>query len=360
MATPNAAAAEPVLSAEEQSAQANADFSSQLHDELLAEQGEDEIVAAEKPKESSAIAPKKPSTIAADKQISADKVLDLLMSGDLKSLAKELGRDPKEFRAKNSQFVRLRQQTAQQKRNFAQERQQVEHEKQTLAAQRANLQQTQAAIFKAVKHIEDEDWIGFLETATGRSFDEIQKQLVQNSLDPSAKEVRRLRAEHERIERERAEQDQKRKQEHLTAQQQQARNQYKVQLKAELLEDPDFVDFGDHPNMPRFLDAVFTEQEKAFDGNQTISVSKAAQRAIKTLLNEANSWSAFVTKFSGAVDTAPKKGKTNEPSARAASAARTRSVAKGQGGAPPEVRKMSDQEINAHFGQQLRAELSGR
>ena len=364
MATSNAAAtvADPVASVEEASTAKNADFASQLHDELM--QVDDEASLALESEKTNIGNPagkldRKNAVSVADKQIAADRVLDLLRSGDLGALAKELGQDPKDFRVKNSQFIRLRQTEAKTRKALAQERQQVNHERETIAQQRANLQQTQAAIFKAVKHIEDEDWIGFLETATGRSFDEIQKQLVQNSLDPSAKEVRKLRAEQERLQRERDEENARRQHEHRTVQEQQARAQYMGQLKAELLEDEDFAEFSDHPNMPRFLDAVFTEQQKAFDGEETISVRRAAQRAIKVLVSEASSWSPFVTKFSGSVETAP-KGKTNEQSARPAQGARTKSVARGQGGAPPNIRDMSAQERIAFFGAQMRAENSGR
>lgn len=353
------------ISAEQSSTERNAVFVQQLRDELTANDdgaGDDDDDDSQGSSAAQAAKPAKPEkrpVAATEAQVSSARVLELLRAGDMSALAKELGQDPREFRVKNSQFIRLRQQEKQTREKLAQARHELEQERNNLRQRSDTLTQTQAKIFEAVKHIENEDWIAFLETATGRPFDEIQKQLVQNSLDPSAKEIRRLKAEREREQREREQEKQQLAEQQRAQQQAQAKAQYLGQLKAELLEDEDFGldEFAEHPNMPRFLEAVFTEQQKAFDGEQTISARKAAERAIKILVREAESWSPFVSKYNGSAGTAPKE-KTGEQSARGASKpARTKSVARGQGGAPADVRKMSHQELISHFADQMRTEF---
>jgi len=357
---------ETVASAEQNQAERNASFAEQLKDELLAQGDESTGIAAETQQQSESR-----RVTVADKQISADKVLKLLQSGDLNSLAKELGREPKEFKVRNSAFVQFRREEAKSKQKLAEERQQLERERATLRQQSAILQQTQAKIFEAVKHIEKEgaeDWIAFLETATGKSFDEIQKQMVANSLDPSAKEVRRLRVEQERFVREQAERERIAREQQLTQQQQEARARYMGQLRTELLEDEElgFAEFANHPNMPRFIQAVFTEQEKSYDGENVISVKQAAKRALKVLVAEAESWSPIVTKYgntnagkSGGKGTANAlpNGKTGEQQGDRATQRASKSVARSQGGGSPDVRQMSPQERRAMFAAQLRAEL---
>lgn len=345
----------PVLSIEQSSEEKNSDFAQQLHDELLQE-GDTESPSLEDTPV--AVSPKKASAVPSDKQVSADTVLELLRAGDLTALAKELGQDPKDFRVKNSQFIKLRQQEKHTKSKLSQEKQQIEQERNTLRQQRQNLEVTQAKIFQAVKHIENEDWPAFIHEATGMDFDEFQKRVIQNSLDPSAKEIRRLRAEQAQLRQEREEEARKLQEQQLTAQQAQARANYMGQLKAELLEDDELGldEFVDHPNMPGFIDAVFEEQKKSYNGEEYISARKAAQRVIKTLLSNFNTWSPFVSKYgSGSTDTP--KGRSTEQGVRATStAARSKSVSRSQGGSPPDVRKMSQQEKIAHFAAQMRSE----
>jgi hypothetical protein len=330
----------------------NATFAQQLRDELNeAVDGPEPVTAADTPAA-------KGREAEADRQISAKRIAELLKDWDEEALSKELGIDRKDLRVKNSKFVHLRQSEKKARNQIGAEKQAIEQERITLRQQREQLVQSQATLMKVADLVKNEDFAGAIELVFGKPFDEVQRLLVQNSLDPSAKETRRLRAEIEHSKREQQERDEAARKERETQEQTAARNQYISNLRTELFEDEELglSEFADHPKLPVFLSAVFNEQQKAYNPvtDSTISAKKAAQQAIAILTAEAEAWSPYLTKFgSGA------QKKTAEQSPRGATKAASRSVARAQSGAPaPSVKEMSPQERNAYFARQLRAELN--
>ena len=342
----------PIANPEER----NAEFAKQLREEFNARDDETADTVPEKIETST---PAKEAAAVPDKQVSAKRIVELLKSWDEEAISKELGIDRKELKIRNSNFVNLRRDEKKAQSKINSERQTLEQERATLRQQREQFTQVQATLIEVAELVKNEDFVGAIEKVFGKPFDEVQKLIVQSSLDPSAKEIRRLRAEQDRRNREEDERKavaQKSQQEQETAA---ARTQYITTLKTELFEDKEFglEEFADHPKLPIFLNAVFNEQQKAYDPvtETTISAKKAAQLAIAILTAEAEAWSPYLTKFGAGAKTKT----TEQTSRRGAENTASRSVARAQSGAPaPGVKDMSAQERFAYFGRQLRQEFS--
>jgi hypothetical protein len=280
-------------------------------------------------------APAKDGAAAEGVPIDRADVARALKDGDFAALAKMLGEDPKAFRVGKSQWAAWKHQTKQGQSKLAAERAELEAQRAQFHGEVSQARSAHAKLIEAAKHLESGDIVAFMESAIGQKWEDIQRTVLQNAMDPSAKEVRRLRAEHDALVQK--QQDDSAAQARAAAEraQVQAQQEYMVSLRSELLADESLglKDFEASPNMARFVRAVFDEQQRNFDGISTITAQKAAKRAIENLLAEAAGWEVLVAKHRNGA-------KKSDQSDRGARAPTSRSVSRAQGGTTPDLSKM--------------------
>jgi len=327
-------------------------FAKELHAEFEGEETDEPEGESATP----AAAAAKPRIDAPAKQVDSALVLDLLRRGDFDKLAVELGADKKAFRVGKNQFAAFKHQTAKARRELQAERATLETAKRELQQTTDQVKGSQATLIKAAEHLHNRDWVSFIETASGMSFDDVQKEIVQSALDPSSREVRRMRADQEARDRK----DREREQEAMTQRQrhdqQQAVNRHMVELGEELIADAELnlKEFEKHPKFPVLVSAVFEQQKKFWDGESTISAKAAFKKAMRLLEDEAAAWQPYLVRSTNGNGTVTK----SDPSVRGTRNPATRSVARSQGGPTTERRELSAQERTAMFARELAQELA--
>lgn len=347
-ATPNAAevaAIAPVERTPEQAQAAKAVFVQQLKAENAS--GDDAAVVP-------VVDVAKPAAKAASSDVEAIRLA--YKDGDVEKLAELLGENPVDAKITKSKWAEHRIATRQAKREIAEQRQAVQGERQQLEAERQRIVQSASVLGKAQQHLANEDYVAFLEIATGKNIDQILETMTTDAIDPSKREARQLRKqlEQDRAERETTKQAEARQ----LAEQQRSQNiaKYQADLKTTLTADEAYApwveEFGEE-----FVRSVFDVLGEHFDGENTIAPTRAAKILIGRLEKR---YQSFAKLLGGETiqQSSSKDSKTAVKGSGSARLAPRKSVTSNQGGTSP-AKELSKQEKIAYFARQLKAENAG-
>jgi len=293
---------------------------------------------------------------AAAKALDMDAIRAAYKAGDVKKLAELMG-EKENAKVTNSDWAKLRIERRDARRYVETARAELDGERSKIAAEREQLLQSSATINKAVGALERGDLISYLELSTGRPIQELVNEIADDLTDPNKREIRHLRNETERQKREREERDRKLESERRQSDDSAAKQRYVATLKQELDALPFAKRFADEYGQS-FVELVFTEQQKAFDGERTITAEQAAKRVLKAqraMYERAKQhFEALTEDFSEAEPGGKKPAKQGHQGARLS----PRKPATQSQGGPGPAREMTAQERNAMFARQLRAELA--
>lgn len=292
-------------------------------------------------------------------QLDREALLAAYDSGDEGKLAELLGKDPKSIKVTNSRWAEFRRSIRAKEDALASERQQIEQQRAQLQTEREQLGQSAATLKQASEHLRAGDYGAFIEAATGKPLHEVLETLTKELVDPSQREIRRLRAE-QQAERERREQSERQwQQQQQQREAEQARANYVQGLRNEIEQDPDGAIFLETYGA-EFVTAVFELQRQSWDGKATISTKRAVQKLIDSQIEKHTRFSETLNKRSGKVAPAATQKKTEQGTRGTRLTSRSVEPTRSQGGASTTPRELTKQEQVAYFANQLRLENAAR
>jgi hypothetical protein len=206
------------------------------------------------------------------------------------------------------------------------------------------------------------DYLTFLELCTGKDATELMSMMTGDLIDPSKKEIRKLRQETEREKATRLQAEQAAQKQQADARVQAETAQYVASLKAELTKDeeisPWVEEYGEE-----FLSKVFEVQKQNWNpqSQRTLSARDAAAKLIENQQKIFARYSSLLERRGIELPTklSSPTSKDSKPKAKSgpgnAQLTPRKSVVSNQGGAGPSRPWTKDERI-AHFARQMRAE----
>lgn len=296
-------------------------------------------------------------------EIDMDALKDAFLAGDARKMAELLGENPEDTKVGNTRWAEFRRATRAKEQHLAAEREAIEAERKQVQAERQQLVESSSVLNDAARHLQNEDYASFLETATGKRLEDVLEILTKELIDPSQKEIRKLRAERESERRAKTQQEQAWQKQQQEREAQHARQQYMSELRRDLESDDasnDFLaEYGDE-----FLQAVFYVQSQSWDGTATISARKAAQQVIDSQTKKHTRFSSLLDKRGGkqapSKSSGDAKSRTVQGHSGARLSPRSTNVSKSQGGASATPRHLSKQEEAAYWASQFARENASR
>jgi hypothetical protein len=294
---------------------------------------------------------------AAEQSPDIEAIKTAFMAGDAAKMAELLGENPKDTKVGNTRWAEFRRAARAKENELKSEREHIENE-------RAKVQQLQNQVYanagtlqKATEYLANEDYGSFLEIATGKPLDQVLEILTHDLVDPSKREIRKLRQETEAERNHRAQLEQQQAQQRAQAEQARAIQDYKTNLKTELVKDDDLADwvseYGDE-----FIQAVFYYQSQSWDGQKTISTQKAAEKVIEDQSKKHSRFSLILERrgLKSPSNTSRDVKSKAEQGSQGARLSPRKSTTQSQGGSGGPTRPLSAQERIAYFAKQLKLE----
>ena len=289
---------------------------------------------------------------AAKTSASVDEIKAAFKSVDIKKLAELLGETDTGKIAK-TEWAQYRIKDRDSKREARAAREQIETERATIAKEREQLMQSSATIARATEALQRDDYVTFLEIATGKPIKDIVDVIADDLTDPNKRELRQLRGQTEKQQREFAEQQRRMAAEQAQKEATAAKTQYVSSLRREI-SDLEFAkgfleEYGDP-----FVDLVFTEQQRSWDGERTVTAEVAAKRVLKQQRAYFDRAKKHFESLGDVDDSKPGKSTVKKGSQGARLSPR-KPISQSQGGSGPS-RELSPQERIAYFARVLKAE----
>ncbi len=203
--------------------------------------------------------------------------------GDVAAIAKLLGDDPANTKITKSRWAEFRIKTREANRGLEAKRAEIEAEKSKLEAERASVSAHVDLVKRARAAADNEDYETAIELITGKKIGDVIDAMAAIAENPAARETRRLRKEVEETKLRAQQEEQQRQQAAALQAQQAAISEYKRTIETELnahdLAAPFVKEYG-----AEFVNLVFAELQKHWDGSGTISTDRAARNVLRAQL----------------------------------------------------------------------------
>lgn len=295
-------------------------------------------------------------------EINAERVAQLLREGKFDEAAKEAGADLKasEWSKKYAEF---RNQESLSKHKLKAREDAIAKRESEVAAIVEQTKGSAANILKAAECVKERDWVRLLEVASGEPIDTILKEMTDQAVDPSSRQMRKYQAERDEERRKNEETQRQLAERQAKERQEQQYSAYKANLAQRLAGNESLAKHKDHETFNVLVDQVFNwqlEHAKDYDHLDQADAQKQADAdaidAIrKTIKIQADRWSRYLDDVQQTVEGESGANSTTKPEQHGAPKSVTRSISKSQG-TGTQGRPLTPEEEDAEFARMLRAE----